>query len=252
MQFEGIYTPVVTPYHHDFTLNEAALAETGRRFLHYAADSNLKKVLLECGGKNPAIVLEDAENLDHVSSHVVNAAFWNMGENCSAASRLIAYKAVKAPLTNKTGARLRDWKTGDPLDPANHLGALIDADHCIKVPSYLKNGDRTDGPFVTPKVYEISKDDKLARDEVLGPILSVIEVASTDEAIQLANDTAFGLTASVFTANTRSRAGAKVDGETIYLNRHHVREPIATIPESFTYHARNPANNLRATPSSSR
>ena len=63
--------------------------ETGRKFLRYAADSNLKKVVLECGGKNPAIVMDDAENLDLVAAHVVNAAFWNMGENCSACSRLI-------------------------------------------------------------------------------------------------------------------------------------------------------------------
>ena len=92
--------------------------ETGRRFLHYAADSNLKKVVLECGGKNPAVVLDDAENLDLVAEHVVNAAFWNMGENCSANSRLIVHKDVKAPLMERVLARLRDWKTGDPLDPA--------------------------------------------------------------------------------------------------------------------------------------
>ncbi|MEL6434419.1 MAG: aldehyde dehydrogenase family protein, partial [Pseudomonadota bacterium] len=72
--------------------------ETGKRFLRYSADSNMKKVTLECGGKNPAVVLEDAENLDHVAENVVNAAFWNMGENCSAGSRLIVHKAVKEAL----------------------------------------------------------------------------------------------------------------------------------------------------------
>ena len=72
--------------------------ETGKRFLRYAADSNMKEVTLECGGKNPCVVLADAENLDHVAGHVVNAAFWNMGENCSAASRLIVHRDVKAPL----------------------------------------------------------------------------------------------------------------------------------------------------------
>ncbi|MEO0917130.1 MAG: aldehyde dehydrogenase family protein, partial [Pseudomonadota bacterium] len=96
--------------------------DTGRRFLSYSAESNLKKVVLECGGKNPAIVLEDAENLDTVAEHVVNAAFWNAGQNCSAASRLIVHKTVKAPLLERIEARLRDWKTGDPLDPANHIG----------------------------------------------------------------------------------------------------------------------------------
>ena len=92
--------------------------ETGRRFLRYAADSNLKKVVLECGGKNPAVVFDDAENLDHVAEHVVNAAFWNAGQNCSAASRLIVHSAVKPALMERIEARLRDWKVGDPLDPA--------------------------------------------------------------------------------------------------------------------------------------
>ncbi len=182
--------------------------ETGRRFLHYSADSNLKKVVLECGGKNPAVVLEDAENLDHVAGHVVNAAFWNMGENCSAASRLIVHSAVKKPLMDRILARLRDWKTGDPLDPANHLGALIDAAHCAKVAGYLTpnavTGGEIDGPYVAPTIYDVTKDDVKARDEIFGPVLSVIEVNSRDEAVALANDTDYGLTASVFTGNIRA------------------------------------------------
>ncbi len=194
--------------------------ETGRRFLRYAADSNLKKVVLECGGKNPAIVLEDAEDLDHVASHVVNAAFWNMGENCSAASRLIVHNAVKAPLMERIEARLRDWRTGDPLDPANHLGALIDEAHCAKVSGYLRDGDAPDGPFVTPRVYDVERDDPLAREEVFGPVLGVIGVASTEEAIEIANDTAYGLAASVFTANARTavRAAREIRAGTVTVN----------------------------------
>ncbi|MFD0914896.1 aldehyde dehydrogenase [Pseudahrensia aquimaris] len=175
--------------------------ETGRRFLRYAADSNLKKVVLECGGKNPAIVLDDAENLDLVAQHVVNAAFWNMGENCSANSRLIVQASVKDALMERVTARLRDWKTGDPLDPQNHLGALIDAEHVKKVSSYLKNKPK--GPFVEPTIFEVDRNDPLAHEEIFGPILSVITVATLDEAIEVANDTDYGLAASVFTANTR-------------------------------------------------
>ena len=111
--------------------------ETGRRFLRYAADSNLKKVVLECGGKNPAIVMDDAENLDLVAEHLVNGAFWNMGENCSATSRLIVHEDVREALMPKILARVRDWRMGDPLDPSNHLGSLIDDDHCAKVSGYL-------------------------------------------------------------------------------------------------------------------
>ncbi|UXX81963.1 aldehyde dehydrogenase [Roseovarius pelagicus] len=198
--------------------------ETGKRFLRYAADSNLKKVVLECGGKNPCVVLADAENLDHVAGHVVNAAFWNMGENCSAASRLIVHRDVKEPLMERILARVRDWKTGDPLDPANHLGAMIDAEHCGKVSGYLSDGaivgGTADGNFVMPTIYEVSKDDARARDEIFGPILSVIEVASTEEAIAVANDTAYGLAASVFTANARTaiRAARDIRAGTVTVN----------------------------------
>lgn len=204
--------------------------ETGRRFLRYAADSNLKRVVLECGGKNPAIVLEDAENLDVVAGHVVNAAFWNMGENCSANSRLIVHKDVKDALMERIVARARDWKTGDPLDPANHLGALIDAAHCKKVAGYLKTGKKgpapliggkTKGAFVEPTIFDgVQPGDKLAREEIFGPVLSVITVSSLEQAIEVANDTDYGLAASVFTANAKKalRAARAIRAGTVTIN----------------------------------
>ena len=198
--------------------------ETGRRFLRYAADSNLKKVVLECGGKNPAVVLADAENLDYVADHVTNAAFWNMGENCSATSRLIVHKDVKAELMEKITARTREWRMGDPLDPATRVGPLIDAGHAAKVASYVTEGalvgGTTEDGFVAPSIYEVSPEDPKAREEIFGPILSVIEVSSTDEAIALANDTEYGLAASVFTANTRQaiRAAKDIRAGTVTVN----------------------------------
>lgn len=198
--------------------------ETGRRFLRYSADSNLKKVVLECGGKNPAVVMSDAENLDHVAKHVVNAAFWNMGENCSANSRLIVHADVKDALMDKIIARMRDWKTGDPLNPENHLGALIDAEHASKVAQYLTGtavaGGTADGNFVQPTIYDVAKDDPKATDEIFGPVLAVITVASDDEAIEVANATEYGLAASVFTANTRKaiRAARDIKAGTVTVN----------------------------------
>jgi gamma-glutamyl-gamma-aminobutyraldehyde dehydrogenase len=198
--------------------------ETGRRFLRYSADSNLKKVVLECGGKNPAVVFSDAENLGLVASHVVNAAFWNMGENCSAASRLIVHEDVKDELLGHITAQLREWKTGDPLDPQNHLGALIDAEHCAKVAGYLSGdaiaGGTLEGAFVQPTIYDVKKNDPRAREEIFGPVLSVLTVASDEEAIALANDSEYGLTASVFTSNTRRalRAARAIRAGTVTVN----------------------------------
>ncbi len=201
--------------------------ETGRRFLRYSADSNLKKIVLECGGKNPAVVMDDAEDIDLVAEHVVNAAFWNMGENCSASSRLIVHESVKKPLMKSIVARMRDWKTGDPLDPANHLGALIDKGHCKKVVSYLKStkkplvGGKVNGNYVEPTIFDgVSTNNKLAKEEIFGPILSVITVKSYDEAIEVANNTKYGLAASVFSGNGKKalRAARAIKAGTVTIN----------------------------------
>mgnify|MGYP001312940787 FL=1 len=198
--------------------------ETGRLFLKYSSESNLKKVVLECGGKNPAVVFNDAENLDLVAEHIVNGAFWNMGENCSAISRLIVHKEIKSDLLKKILERLRDWKTGDPLDPQNHLGALIDKEHCKKVASYLTEGavvgGQIKGCFVTPTIYETTVDTKKAKEEIFGPILSVLEVQTNEEAISLANNTEYGLSASIFCANARNalRAARELRAGTVTVN----------------------------------
>lgn len=194
--------------------------ETGKRFLRYAADSNLKKVVLECGGKNPAVVFDDAENLDHVAEHLVNAAFWNAGQNCSATSRLIVHKDVKAALMKRIEARLRDWKVGDPLDPSSRIGALIDGEHCKKVRSFLDTKDHGEGPFVSPVIYSVKPGDPKAKDEIFGPVLSLIEVSSNDEAVEVANHTEYGLAASVFTASNRQaiRAARAIRAGTITVN----------------------------------
>ena len=204
--------------------------ETGKRFLRYSADSNLKKITLECGGKNPAVVMEDAEDLDLVAEHVVNAAFWNMGENCSANSRLIVDEAVKPALMGRILARARDWRTGDPLDPANHLGALVDREHFRRVCGYLEKGRATakvalggegkDG-YVAPTIFdEVKPGDPLAREEIFGPVLSVVTVASAEEAVAVANDTQYGLTASVFSANAKRalRAARAIRAGTVTVN----------------------------------
>ena len=184
--------------------------ETGRRFLHYAAESNLKKVVLECGGKNPAIVMQDAEHLDQVAAHIANGAFWNMGQNCSAISRLIVHEDIHDALLEKLIAHTREWRQGNPLDPANRLGVLIDDEHFGKVSTAIETakkegmtpvigGDSPDGKSISPTIFDnVDPASSLARDEVFGPVLAVMPVRSADQALQLANDTHYGLAASVF------------------------------------------------------
>ena len=206
--------------------------ETGRRFLSYAAESNLKKVTLECGGKNPAIVMDDAENLESVAAHVVNGAFWNMGQNCSATSRLIVHKDIKDQLMEKIMAHIKEWRQGNPLDPVNRMGVLVDQDHFNKVTSMIDaakkaghtpitGGDSPDGAGVSPTIFDgITTDDALAKDEVFGPVLAVIEVASAEEAIEIANDTNYGLAGSVFSSNMRKalRLARQMRAGTVTVN----------------------------------
>jgi gamma-glutamyl-gamma-aminobutyraldehyde dehydrogenase len=189
---------------------------TGRRFLRYAADSNLKRIVLECGGKNPAVVMSDAEDLDLVAEQVVSGAFWNMGENCSATSRLLVHASVKDELLARIGAYLRDWKMGDPLDPENRVGSLVSPEHFEKVKAYLDqaiteelsvvHGGKTDKSiFVEPTVIDgVGSESRLFQEEIFGPILSVTTFTSISEAIALANDTPYGLAASVYTGSLRN------------------------------------------------
>ncbi|RDV00272.1 aldehyde dehydrogenase [Trinickia dinghuensis] len=201
---------------------------TGRRFLGYSAESNLKEIVLEMGGKNPCVVMSDATDLDSVAAHIVNGALWNMGENCSAISRLIVHRDIKATLLDKIKKLANDWKVGDPLDPANRVGPLVSQQHYTKVASYLTGdvkvlygGQTSEGRYVHPTIVEVeSNDAKHAREEIFGPILTVITVDSLNEAIEIANDTEYGLCASVFIGNGKRamRAARAIRAGTVTVN----------------------------------
>ncbi|MGE8409202.1 MAG: aldehyde dehydrogenase [Pseudomonas sp.] len=190
--------------------------DTGRLFLKYASESNLKRVVLELGGKNPAVVMNDCEDLDAVAQFVTAGAFWNMGENCSASSRLIVHQDVKDQLLGLIGKHIEDWKLGDPLDPDNRLGAMVSKAHFEKVRSYLEyaaeqqlnvvqGGETRDGVFVQPTIVDgVTRDSRLFIEEIFGPVLSVTTFATLDEAIELANDTIYGLAASAYTGSLRN------------------------------------------------
>jgi len=210
--------------------------EVGRYFLKYAAESNLKRIILECGGKSPQIVFEDAPDLDNVANNAVGAAFWNMGENCSCGSRLIVHRKIKDELLARLVKLAKTWKVGDPLDPENRLGAMIEKPHLEKVLGYIATGkaegaklimggkrilEKTGGYFVEVTIFdEVSNKMKIAREEIFGPVLSVIPFTTEEEAIALANDTNYGLAASLYTQdlNRAHRATRAIRAGTVSVN----------------------------------
>ena len=139
-----------------------------------------------------------------------------MGENCSATSRLIVHAKVKDDLLKRIGAYMREWRTGDPLDPDNRIGALVNKAHFEKVTSFLDDakkeklsvahgGGTHDGIFVEPTVVDgVTPSSRLFKEEIFGPVLSVTTFNTLAEAVALANDTNYGLTASVYTGSLRN------------------------------------------------
>ena len=191
-------------------------SDVGRRFLEYSAKSNLKRIVLECGGKNPCIVLDDAEHLDVVARHATQAVFWNMGENCSSNSRLIVHEKIKQQLIDQILVKLRDWPLGDPLDPANRLGAIVSKEQFDTIMGYIVKGKSEGakviaggnahplgkGYYIEPTIFDnVSSKMAIAQEEIFGPVLSIISVSSAGEAVRVANETSYGLTASIFTGN---------------------------------------------------
>ncbi|HCO93908.1 MAG TPA: aldehyde dehydrogenase [Phycisphaerales bacterium] len=210
--------------------------EVGRMFLKYSAESNLKRIVLECGGKSPQIVMADVANLDSVAEHAVNAIFWNMGENCSAGSRLIVHKKVKDALLERIVKLSKQWTVGDPLDPATKIGSMIEKAHMEKVLSYIEAGKAEDanlvlggnrvladsgGYFVEPTIFDnVDNKMKIAQEEIFGPVLATIAFDDEEQAIALANNTTYGLAASLYTdnVNVAHRLARAIKAGTVSVN----------------------------------
>jgi gamma-glutamyl-gamma-aminobutyraldehyde dehydrogenase len=189
--------------------------EVGRYFLKYAAESNMKRIVLECGGKSPAIVMADVSDLQPVVDNIAAGILFCQGENCSAGSRLIVHEKVKDRLLEKIKPTFRSWKVGDPPETDTKIGAMIEEQHLEKVLSYVDIGKKegaklvlggnrvrpeSGGYFVEPTVFDsVTNSMRIAREEIFGPVLSVITFSDTEEAVKIANDTSYGLASSLYT-----------------------------------------------------
>jgi acyl-CoA reductase-like NAD-dependent aldehyde dehydrogenase len=205
----------------------------GRLTMANAAQT-LKKVSLELGGKNPQIVFPDA-NLDEFIDAAVFGAYFNAGECCNAGSRLILHKSISADVTARVAELAKKVKVGDPLDPTTQVGAIITPQHLEKIGSYVDGAAKAGasvalggaaldlglGQFMAPTILSgVQPDMAVAREEVFGPVLSVLTFETTDEAIRIANAIDYGLSAGVWSRDfdTCLTIGRKVRAGTIWMN----------------------------------
>ena len=188
--------------------------EVGRRFLEYAARSNLKRIVLELGGKSPFVVLDDVTDYAAVAAQAAAAAFWNMGENCTANSRIIVPRKRKDAFTEALLAELGNWRIGDPLDPENNLGSIVSEGQFRTIMGYIEKGKDEGGHvltggaplaigsglFIPPTIFDgVTPDMTIVREEIFGPVTAILPADSDEEAVGLANATAYGLQATLFT-----------------------------------------------------
>jgi gamma-glutamyl-gamma-aminobutyraldehyde dehydrogenase len=189
---------------------------TGKRFMEYSGQSNLKQVWPETGGKSPNIVFADCEDLDAAADMAAFGIFFNQGEVCSANSRLYVEASIRDRFLEKLVERAQAMQPGDPLDPASKMGAIVDERQTQGIMRFVEAGKRSarlvtggervsvdgKGCFVQPTIFaDVTQDNPLARDEIFGPVLSVISFDTEDQAVAMANDSIYGLAASVWTDN---------------------------------------------------
>ncbi|TIP27788.1 MAG: aldehyde dehydrogenase [Mesorhizobium sp.] len=191
--------------------------EVGKLFMSYSAQSNMKRVALECGGKTPHIVMADCGNLDEAATAAAYGIFFNQGEVCNAGSRLLVDAKIKDVFLDKVIAVGKTLTVGDPLDAATKLGAMVSQVQMDRVLEYidigakegaeLKSGGKrvlseTGGYYIEPTVFDnVSNKMRIAQEEIFGPVLATISFSGAEEAVALANDTIYGLAAAVWTDN---------------------------------------------------
>lgn len=188
--------------------------QVGKYFMQYSAQSNLKQVWLECGGKSPNLVFDDCKDLDLAAEKAAFGIFFNQGEVCSANSRLYVQRSIHDAFIERLIAKARDWLPGNPLDPASRAGAIVDAQQTSQIMAaigraqeegaLLVAGGRQlsfngSSNFIEPTIFtHVDPQSSLSREEVFGPVLAVTAFDTEEEAIRLANDSVYGLAASVW------------------------------------------------------
>ena len=210
----------------------------GRLMLEYAGRSNLKRVYNELGGKSANIVFADFDDLDRAAKTAAGCIWFNQGESCNAPSRLLVQEDIADEFVRKVAAQAPQFLPGDPLDPQTVMGALVDEGQLRTVLGYIDAGHaegarcvaggtqartETGGYFVAPTVFDgVRNDMKIAREEIFGPVLSVLRFKTEEEAIALANASPYGLQAGLWTSqlSRAHRVAQSLRVGTVHVNQY--------------------------------
>lgn len=211
---------------------------TGRRMLEYAGRSNLKRVYNELGGKSAFVVFDDFADVERAAKTVAGSMFFNQGESCNAPSRVLVHERIAEQFVAAVAAEAPKFAPADPLDAATVMGALVDDTQLRTVMGYIDAGQgegarlaaggrqvRTEsgGYFVEPTVFDgVSNTMKIAREEIFGPVLGVIRFRTEEEAVAMANDSSYGLQASVWSDNINRahRVARALRAGTVHVNQY--------------------------------
>lgn len=234
---DGIVVGRALGLHQDVdALSFTGSTAVGRHFLRYSADSNLKRIQLELGGKSPNIIFDDAPDLDAAADKAAWAIFFNSGEMCTAGSRLVVHESIADRVIERVAANAADWFPDDPLLPGTRMGPLVDARSLERVLGQLdagvSNGGRvvaggervrveSGGAYLAPTVVDgLAPDNVLVREELFAPVLAVQRFSDEDEALRLAGDTPYGLAAGVWTSDLgrAHRMAKRLKAGTVWVN----------------------------------
>lgn len=209
----------------------------GKQLMGFSGQSNLKRTFLELGGKSPNIVFPDA-NLARAAASAALAVFYNCGQTCTAGTRLLVHESIHDSFLDQVIAHTGDWAPGDPLDPATAMGPMIDQGQCNSVAEYVDIGQAegahlvaggsvcrgdTGGAYFEPTIFSgVNNQMRIAREEIFGPVLSVIPFRDANEAVRIANDSIYGLAGAVWSRdiNTAHKVAEAVRVGTMGINNY--------------------------------